>query len=99
MVAKSKQEYLAKIKDRYRHASKERKGIILDEFCEVCGQGSGLKKARGPYDVSILDSGLSGEYYVAMDNGGQEKIGVESASDTGDSAPARPNILFIASGI
>jgi len=37
MVAKSKREYLARIKDRYRHASKERKGIILDEFCEVCG--------------------------------------------------------------
>lgn len=37
MVARSKREYLAKIKDRYRHASKEGKTRILDEFCKVCG--------------------------------------------------------------
>ena len=37
MVAKSKREYLARIKDRYRHASKEGKTRILDEFSAVCG--------------------------------------------------------------
>jgi len=37
MVSQSKREYLAKIKDRYRHAGKRYKTRILDEFCEVCG--------------------------------------------------------------
>ncbi len=36
MTSQSKQEYLAKIKDRYRHAGKKGKTRILDEFCEVC---------------------------------------------------------------
>jgi hypothetical protein len=37
MVSKSKREYLAKIKDRYRHAGRKGKARILDEFCEICG--------------------------------------------------------------
>jgi len=37
MVSQSKNEYLAKIKDRYRHANRKGKERILDEFCEVCG--------------------------------------------------------------
>lgn len=37
MVSQSKREYLAKIKDRYRHAGKRWKTSILDEFCAVCG--------------------------------------------------------------
>ena len=37
MVSQSKKEYLARIKDRYRHAGKRHKARILDEFCEVCG--------------------------------------------------------------
>ncbi len=37
MVGQSKQEYLARIKDRYRHAGRESKTRILDEFCAVCG--------------------------------------------------------------
>lgn len=37
MVAQSKREYLAKIKDRYRHAGRRYKKVILDEFCRVCG--------------------------------------------------------------
>ena len=37
MVIDSKREYLAKIKDRYRHVGKKYKSAILDEFCEVCG--------------------------------------------------------------
>jgi hypothetical protein len=36
MVAQSKREYLARIKDRYRHAGRKHKKVILDEFCEVC---------------------------------------------------------------
>lgn len=36
MVAGSKREYLARIKDRYRHASRKGKSRILDEFCAVC---------------------------------------------------------------
>lgn len=36
MVGQSKRDYLAKIKDRYRHASREGKTHILDEFCAVC---------------------------------------------------------------
>ena len=37
MVSRSKKEYLAKIKDRYRHADKTGKTRILNEFCAVCG--------------------------------------------------------------
>ena len=37
MTFQSKQEYLAKIKDRYRHAGRKGKARILDEYCEVCG--------------------------------------------------------------
>ena len=37
MVGQSKREYLARIKDRYRHVSREGKKRILDEFCAVCG--------------------------------------------------------------
>lgn len=37
MVSQSKREYLAKIKDRYRHANKSGRSSILDEFCAVCG--------------------------------------------------------------
>lgn len=37
MVSTSKREYLARIKDRYRHAGREGKTRILDEFCAVCG--------------------------------------------------------------
>ncbi len=37
MVNQSKQEYLARIKDRYRHANRSGKSRILDEFCAVCG--------------------------------------------------------------
>ncbi len=37
MVSQSKQEYLARIKDRYRKAGRSGKSRILDEFCEVCG--------------------------------------------------------------
>jgi hypothetical protein len=36
MVSQSKREYLARIKDRYRHADREGKSRILDEFCAVC---------------------------------------------------------------
>lgn len=32
-----RREYLAKIYDRYRRGSAEKKGTILNEFCEVCG--------------------------------------------------------------
>lgn len=58
MTFQSKQEYLAKIKDRYRHAGKKWKARILDEFCEVCGHSrkhaikllnkDGRKKKRKP---------------------------------------------------
>jgi hypothetical protein len=37
MVSQSKREYLARIKDRYRHAGRRGKARILDEFCAVCG--------------------------------------------------------------
>jgi len=37
MVSQSKREYLARIKDRYRHAIRSGKTRILDEFCAVCG--------------------------------------------------------------
>jgi len=37
MVKQSKEEYLARIKDRYRHAGRKMKTRILDEFCVVCG--------------------------------------------------------------
>jgi hypothetical protein len=37
MSQKSKWEYLKAIYTRYRRASKELRGLILDEFCQVCG--------------------------------------------------------------
>ncbi len=37
MVNRSKTEYLAKIKSRYRQADRKNKKLILDEFCKVCG--------------------------------------------------------------
>lgn len=37
MVSQSKRDYLAKIKDRYRHAGRKYKKVILDEFCTICG--------------------------------------------------------------
>lgn len=37
MVSRSKKEYLATIRERYRHASRKYKKVILDEFCQVCG--------------------------------------------------------------
>lgn len=37
MVSQSKREYLARIKDRYRHANRQGKARILEEFCAVCG--------------------------------------------------------------
>jgi len=37
MSNKSKQEYLASIKERYLNSSKEEKKKILDEFCITCG--------------------------------------------------------------
>ena len=37
MVGTSKREYLTKIKDRYRHAGRKYKKLILDEFCKICG--------------------------------------------------------------
>jgi hypothetical protein len=37
MVSQSKREYLAQIKDRYRHAGRKWKARILYEFCAVCG--------------------------------------------------------------
>jgi len=58
MVTQTKKEYLARIKDRYRHAGRRHKKIILDEFCEVCGHHrkhairllnqDGRKKKRKP---------------------------------------------------
>jgi transposase InsO family protein len=58
MVNQSKREYLARIKDRYRHAGRGYKSCILDEFCEVCGHhrkhairllnGDGRKKHKKP---------------------------------------------------
>ena len=63
MVSKSKREYLAKIKDRYRHANRKGKARILDEFCAVCGHhrkhairllnGDGRKKKKKPGRPSI----------------------------------------------
>ena len=37
MALSSRQEYLAAIRKRYHAATKIQKGIILDEFCAICG--------------------------------------------------------------
>lgn len=37
MSNKSKEEYLASIKERYLSSNKEEKKKILDEFCMTCG--------------------------------------------------------------
>ena len=36
MGGDSRREYLRAIRQRYSEASKEEKGLILQEFCEVC---------------------------------------------------------------
>jgi hypothetical protein len=36
MSIKARREYLIAIKERYKKSSKKHKGLILDEFCEVC---------------------------------------------------------------
>jgi len=36
MSTRAKREYLAAIRERYQHASKKEKQMILDEFCWVC---------------------------------------------------------------
>ena len=36
MVLRSKQDYLATIRTRYRQAGKKAKTLILDEFCATC---------------------------------------------------------------
>ncbi len=46
MVSESKRDYLAKIKDRYRHASRKGKARILDEFCVVLVCGHHRKHAE-----------------------------------------------------
>lgn len=37
MAQRSKREYLRSIYKRYRHARKAEKGMMLEEFCKVCG--------------------------------------------------------------
>ncbi len=37
MARRSKREYLRSIYERYRRASRTEKGMILEEFCKVCG--------------------------------------------------------------
>lgn len=37
MARRSKREYLRSIYKRYRHAPRAEKGMILEEFCKVCG--------------------------------------------------------------
>jgi hypothetical protein len=37
MVLRSKRDYLESIRQRYRHAPRKAKGLILDEFCATCG--------------------------------------------------------------
>jgi hypothetical protein len=37
MSIKARREYLIAIRERYKKSSKKEKGLILDEFCSVCG--------------------------------------------------------------
>jgi hypothetical protein len=37
MVLRSKRDYLESIRQRYRQAPRKMKGLILDEFCAICG--------------------------------------------------------------
>ncbi len=37
MARRSKREYLRSIYDRYQHAPRAEKGMILEQFCKVCG--------------------------------------------------------------
>ena len=37
----ARREYLAQMRDRYQRAPREAKGRVLDEVCEVTGQGGG----------------------------------------------------------
>jgi len=36
MSIKAKKEYLIAVRERYKKSSKKQKGLILDEFCQVC---------------------------------------------------------------
>ena len=37
MARQSKREYLRSIYQRYRHAQRAQKTVILEEFCKICG--------------------------------------------------------------
>ena len=37
MDLKARREYLLEIRERYQRADRLAKGVILDEFCQVCG--------------------------------------------------------------
>ena len=50
MTGMGRREYLRAIHDRYRRSSPEKKGLILDEFCRVCGyhRKYAIRLLRGP---------------------------------------------------
>jgi hypothetical protein len=50
MTKRSKREYLQAIARRYHRSGRKAKGIILDEFCEVCG----LNRS---YAIRVLNQG------------------------------------------
>ena len=54
MSPHSKKEYLAKIRDRYKDASKKEKKLILDEFCKVCSYNR-------KYAIRLINSKSSAE--------------------------------------
>jgi hypothetical protein len=50
MTTMGRREYLRAIYDRYRRSNSEKKGMILDEFCRVCGYNRkyAIRLLRGP---------------------------------------------------
>ena len=80
MSGNSKQEYLEKIRWRYRHSGRKRKGLILDEFCQVCGyerkyaikllrrsQGRRLRRPGPPRRYGAEEVRLLREIWLASD--------------------------------
>ena len=67
MSAKSRYEYLAAIRERYRHASKHVKTMILDEFCTVCGY-------HRKYAIRLLNAPHLADRAANLSRRGRKKV-------------------------
>jgi len=67
MSAQSKYEYLTAIRERYQHASKKDKTMILDEFCTVCGY-------HRKYAIRLLNAPHVADRAANLSRRGRKKV-------------------------